>query len=117
MRAARFDPSGSALYVVDFGALGGCGSARRSEPLVGAFTPPSSDVARGERVFMANCHQCHPGGETGVGPAINDKPLPGFMIKLQVREGVGAMPAFAAHEIPPDDLDALVAYIKARRHA
>jgi mono/diheme cytochrome c family protein len=93
----------------------GCGSARRSEPLVGAFMPPSPEVARGERVFMANCHQCHPGGEAGLGPAINNKPLPAALIRLQVREGVGAMPAFAKSEIPDGDLDALLAYLKARR--
>ena len=75
----------------------------------------SPQVARGEHVFMENCHQCHPGGEAGLGPAINDKPLPGFMMKLQVRAGVGAMPAFSAHEISATDLDVLIAYVKARR--
>jgi mono/diheme cytochrome c family protein len=64
---------------------------------------------------MANCHQCHPGGEAGLGPAINDKPLPGFLIRLQVRNGLGAMPAFSAQEISPDDLDDLIAHLKALR--
>jgi mono/diheme cytochrome c family protein len=93
----------------------GCGSARRSEPLVGAFTPASAAIERGERVFMANCHPCHPGGEAGLGPALNDKPLPGALIRLQVRAGLGAMPAFAATEIADADLDALLAYLRARR--
>jgi mono/diheme cytochrome c family protein len=93
----------------------GCGSARRSEPLTGAFAPPSAEAARGERVFMANCHQCHPGGEAGLGPAINNKPLPTGLIRFQVREGIGAMPAFAKDDIPDGDLDALLAYLKARR--
>ena len=103
------------LLVALVAIAAGCGSARRSEPLVGAFRPSSATVARGERVFMANCHQCHPGGEAGLGPAINNKPLPGALIRLQVREGLGAMPAFAANEISNADLDALLAYIRARR--
>jgi mono/diheme cytochrome c family protein len=103
------------LLVVLVVAVAGCGSARRSEPLVGAFVPASASVARGERVFMAKCHQCHPGGEAGLGPAINNKPLPGGLIRLQIREGFGAMPAFAANDIPDGDLDALLEYLKARR--
>jgi mono/diheme cytochrome c family protein len=96
--------------------LAGC-SARRGEPLVGALddTPPA--VARGRQVFMANCHSCHPGGEAGLAPAINNKPLPGFMIKTQVRLGVGAMPGFSRNEISSDQLDDLVTFLKAlRRH-
>ncbi len=94
--------------------LGGCGSARRSEPLTGPVVLPA-DAARGEVVFMRHCHACHPGGEAGLGPAINNKPLPGFLIATQVRLGLGAMPAFSTEDIPPADLDALLAYVKARR--
>jgi mono/diheme cytochrome c family protein len=93
-----------------------CGSARRSEPIMGRpFVAATDDVRRGERVFMANCHQCHPGGEAGLGPALNNKPLPGFMIALQTRAGLGAMPAFTTADISVDDLSALIAYLKARR--
>ena len=96
--------------------LAGC-SARRGEPLVGPLSDNSDAVARGQRVFMANCHACHPGGEAGLAPAINNKPLPGFMIKTQVRLGVGAMPRFSKEEISSDQLDDLVTYLKAlRRH-
>jgi mono/diheme cytochrome c family protein len=94
-----------------------CGSARRSEPLVGVRQPPSPETARGERVFMAHCHACHPGGETGVGPSLNDKPLPAFLIRLQVRNGLGAMPAFPSADLSREDLDALVVYLRARRSA
>jgi len=105
----------SIIAVVLLAAATACGSARRSEPLVGAFRPPSPEIARGEQVFMANCHPCHPGGEAGLGPAINNKPLPSALIRLQVREGLGAMPAFSAHDIPDADLEALLAYVRARR--
>lgn len=96
---------------------GGCGSARRGEPFAPAFKADSAELARGEMVFMRYCHQCHPGGEAGIGPAINNKPLPGFMIKMQVRNGLGAMPAFSEISIGNAELDSLVLYLKAlRRH-
>jgi mono/diheme cytochrome c family protein len=92
-----------------------CGSARRGEPLVGPIAMRTPAEARGEQLFMANCSSCHPKGETGLGPAINDKPLPAFLIKTQVRVGFGAMPAFSHAEIGPHELDDIVAYLKAIR--
>lgn len=92
--------------------LAGCGSARRGVPLTGEHTPPTEQVALGQRVFDANCNQCHPGGATGLGPALNNKPLPGWAIRLQVRYGLGAMPGFSSREIPDEQLDALVVYLK-----
>ncbi|WDT80226.1 MAG: cytochrome c [Candidatus Manganitrophus sp.] len=59
------------------------------------FTASSSTVTRGETIFMHACNQCHPKGEAGLGPALNNKPLPAFMIRFQVRHGLGAMPAFS----------------------
>lgn len=97
--------------------LAACSSARRGEPLRGPLTIAHPQVATGERVYMANCQQCHPGGEGGLGPAINNKPLPGWFIKFQVRNGLGTMPAFSSAEIPGPELDALVDYLKTlRRH-
>jgi mono/diheme cytochrome c family protein len=95
--------------------VSGCSSPRRGEPIVGGAPPLDAQIVRGERVFMAHCHQCHPGGEGGLAPAINDKPLPGFLIKFQVRQGIGAMPAFSSEEIRPEELNDLVAYLKALR--
>ncbi len=66
---------------------------------------------------MKQCSQCHPGGEAGLGPAINNKPLPGFLINLQVRQGFGAMPAFSKGRVTDDELADVIAYLKAlRRH-
>lgn len=96
--------------------VAGC-SARRSEPVAGPFVPSSPVLAQGEAAFDQHCSRCHPGGEQGLAPAINNKPLPGFLMKFQVRHGIGAMPAFSEREIPADELDALVKYLKAlRRH-
>jgi mono/diheme cytochrome c family protein len=104
------------LLVASLAVAAGCGSPRRSEPLVGPLVV-AGDAARGERVFMAECHSCHPGGEGGTGPSLNDKPAPAFLIRFQVRRGLGAMPAFPREKIDDGALDDLVAYVVAlRRH-
>jgi mono/diheme cytochrome c family protein len=97
--------------------LAACGPARRSEPAVGAFVPASKGEQRGEIVFDRHCNKCHVGGEAGLGPGINDKPLPVALMKTQVRVGIGAMPGFPEREIGAQELDDLMEYLKAlRRH-
>lgn len=97
-------------------ALSACGSARRGEPVAEPVELTAAEQ-HGERVFMRECHRCHPDGQAGLGPAINNKPLPAAMIRFQVREGVGAMPGFSDEVIPDQDLDALVVYLEALRRA
>ena len=89
-----------------------CGSARRGVPLVGEREIEDPVLLLGRQTFDANCQQCHPGGTGGMGVALNNKPLPGFAIRLQVRSGVGAMPSYSEKEISDEALDALVAYLK-----
>jgi mono/diheme cytochrome c family protein len=93
-----------------------CGAARRREPLA---SPVALDerAERGRTVFMTNCHQCHPGGEAGLGPALNDKPFPEFLKKFQVRHGLGTMPSFSEQKISDEQLDDLMEYLKALRRA
>jgi mono/diheme cytochrome c family protein len=64
---------------------------------------------------MRQCSQCHPGGEAVLGPAINNKPLPAFLIRFQVRHGLGAMPAFSEERVTDSDLTDVIAYLKALR--
>jgi mono/diheme cytochrome c family protein len=96
------------------GMLSGC-SGRRSEPLRGALDVSDAKVAHGQQVYMHRCEKCHPGGDAGLGPSLNNKPLPGFMVAFQTRHGMGAMPPFTDEEVPRNDLDAVVAYLKALR--
>src|SRR5687767_14823948 len=94
----------------------GCHSVRRGEPITGPITLNPKQEA-GRIVFQQRCHQCHPYGGAGLGPAINNKPAPAPVIKTQVRAGLGAMPRFDEHIIPETDLDDLMSYIIALRKA
>lgn len=101
------------LSVVVLAALcASCGTARRDEPLYGPLRLGSAEK-EGERVFFEKCNQCHPQGEAGLGPALNNKPLPDVAIRYQVRHGVGYMPAFDEKMLPERELDRLLAYLEA----
>lgn len=89
----------------------GCGSARRGEPLRGPLMLADASAENGQRVYMRSCHKCHPGGEAGLGPALNNKPLPKFLVKFQIRHGLGVMPAFPKDQISDPELDDLATYI------
>lgn len=93
----------------------GCGAARKVPPVASPVELSSEKLVRGQHEFIEYCHQCHPHGESGLGPAINDKPLPEFLMKFQVRHGLGAMPAFPERVISDEELDAIVEYLKALR--
>jgi mono/diheme cytochrome c family protein len=108
---------GGAVGLVVVVVVAACATARRGEPFGPEPVLETAAEVRGERVFAMHCDQCHPGGEAGLGPAINDRPLPGIAIKTQVRAGVGAMPAFSDDVLGDGDLDALTEYILALRRA
>lgn len=93
-------------------ASSACASARRRPPLAPA--PELNEQATtGQTVFMEKCNRCHPGGEAGLGPALNDKPFPDFLKRFQVRHGLGVMPHFPKEELSDQQLDAVVEYLKA----
>lgn len=92
----------------------GC-AARRGEPISKPLIIDSPELARGEQAYKFHCDKCHPGGEQGLGPALTNKPLPGFLIKTQVRAGVGAMPAFTKRLLTDEQLDSVVAYLETLR--
>jgi mono/diheme cytochrome c family protein len=105
-----------ATFLIGAAFLTGCHSVRRGEPIVGPMQLDDKQRA-GQIVFQQRCHQCHPYGEAGLGPALNDKPAPVFLMKTQVRAGLGTMPRFDKHIIPDADLDNLMAYVMALRKA
>lgn len=92
-----------------------CGSVRRGEPITGSLDRSNSATERGQLVFQRHCYQCHPGGEGGLAPGINDKRAPVWLMKTQVRVGLGAMPAFGEDQISADALDDLMKYVIALR--
>jgi hypothetical protein len=47
--------------------------------------------------------------------AINNKPIPGWLMQFRVRHGLGSMPGFSERGISERELDELVAYILALR--
>ena len=114
-RAGRSRRSASAALVVAAVLAAACGPARRSEPLIGPIRLASEAEERGRVVYMKYCEQCHPGGEAGLGPALNDKPLPTFLKKFQVRQGIGSMPSFPEEQISDEELDDMMAYLSALR--
>jgi len=121
-KALKLEARARACVVMAVLAIGaavvGCHSVRRGEPIVGPLSSNDPAVQHGKVVFARKCHSCHPGGEGGLGPGLNDKPLPVFAMKLQVRTGlVGfkVMPSFNEHQIPSEDLNDLMAYLKAIR--
>ena len=105
-----------AVLLVITAALVACGSSRRGIPVSGPMAFPSAQVALGERAFMETCNACHPSGAAGLAPGINNKSLPEFLIKFQVRNGIGAMPAFSEQAVTPEELDAIVEYLEYMRN-
>jgi mono/diheme cytochrome c family protein len=94
----------------------GCESARRTEPI--AYPRLDAEATAGEVVFARHCHMCHPHGEAGVGPALDDKPLPDAAIELQIRTGVvgaGTMPPFPPDVVSDEEIELILAYLKAIR--
>lgn len=98
-------------------SLGACAGARRDEPFAPEVVLDDARQVRGEQVFARECAQCHPNGEAGLGPAINDRPLPKALIAAQIRAGVGAMPAFDESMMSSDDVDAVTEYLLALRRS
>jgi len=75
----------------------------------------SPDEFKGMKLFMLYCNKCHPGGEKGRGPRLNNKNLPDILIKMQVRWGGGKMPKFTKKQLPKPQLDRIVEFLKFMR--
>jgi mono/diheme cytochrome c family protein len=92
-------------------------AVRRAEPLTQKnFVPGDQRIANGERFYMASCDKCHPGGEGGLGPAINSNPAPQFIKRFQMRHGLGVMPSFKQTELSKKELHDISRYLRAWKH-
>ena len=103
----------SAAAVIVTGVIAGCAAPARHPNVIPAEqlrTDPR--LAEGQRVFMQHCNQCHVGGASGVGPSLNDKRIPPFLVRFQVRHGLGAMPRFPSSVITDAQLDDVVTYVR-----
>ncbi len=49
--------------------------------------------------------------------ALNNKPLAGFLVRFQVRHGLGVMPSFDEERVTEEELDLLVEYLAALRRS
>ena len=98
-------------------ALAACGSPRRDAPLVGPLDSADASVQRGRIAFDRHCYKCHAQGEGAMGPGMNHLPLPKPMMRMQIRVGLGTMPAFPEDELSDRDVDDILNYLVAlRRH-
>lgn len=93
-----------------------CGSGRRAEPLIGPITLDES-AGKGRTVYEQHCFRCHSQGEGGLAPSLNDKPLPRFLMRTQIRAGLGAMPSFSRQHISDEEMESLLDYLLALRRA
>jgi mono/diheme cytochrome c family protein len=91
-------------------------SSRKSLPLKGPLDIKEAKVMNGQKVYAQQCYKCHPTGEAGLGPALNSNPAPGFLKRFQIRHGLGVMPSFKRDEISKENMDDLMAYLKALKH-
>lgn len=76
--------------------------------------------ARGGEIYRQQCAACH--AWSGDGGALYQREAPSLhratpvQIAEAVRVGPGAMPAFGVAAVPPDDLNALVSYVRELDH-
>ncbi len=101
MENASGGPIVMALVVV--GALAGAAWAAPQQPAEQGFAWKD-----GAEVYTKVCALCH---ETNTGPAIRGRGLDPMYIRLIIRNGYRAMPAFRASEIDDEVLEKLAEYI------
>ena len=101
MENASGRPIVMALVVV--GMLAGAAWAAPQQPAEQGFAWKD-----GAEVYTKVCALCH---ETNTGPAIRGRGLDPMYIRLIIRNGYRAMPAFRASEIDDEVLEKLAEYI------
>lgn len=106
-----------AELVIVIATLIGCGARQRGEPEGPPIASATAGEDHGRRLFQKLCYKCHPNGAAGLGPALNNKPLPEVAVRTQIRKGVGAMPAFGDRQLGDRDVEAIARFVHALRDA
>lgn len=88
----------------------GC-SAPKIMPYSDPVTLETKDLNNGRELFNQHCASCHPRGMAGLGPAIINKPLPEFLIRFQIRNGIGVMPAFKEDVLDDKQVENIAGYL------
>ncbi|MGK7391120.1 MAG: c-type cytochrome [Candidatus Cyclobacteriaceae bacterium M2_1C_046] len=86
-------------------------SVRKGVPYSEPVVLPTQDLEDGQVLFYSYCNTCHPSGTAGVGLAINNKPLPKFLIRFQVRHGLGVMPDFDEEVLKDEQVKKIAKYL------
>lgn len=84
------------------GLTGAMGASQKEVPQAGFSWKDGAEV------YTKICALCH---DTSVGPSIRGRSLDPTYIKLIVRHGSRAMPAFRASEIDDESLEKLAEYV------
>lgn len=88
----------------------GC-SAPKILPYSEPVTLKTEELEDGRKLYDQHCATCHPGGMSGLGPAIINKPLPEFLIRFQIRNGIGVMPAFKEDVLNDEQVENIAEYL------
>lgn len=93
-----------------FLGLSSC-SAPKALPTAETVSMPTEELENGRVLFNQNCATCHPEGMSGLGPAIINKPLPKFLIRFQIRNGMGVMPKFDEDVLTDKQVEHIAEYL------
>lgn len=106
--SVRFDPTGTALYVVDASRIWKIVKDAGAAPdEAAALIPATRGEVHGKRLFQRFCYQCHP----GLGPTLAEKALAATAIRTQIRRGTGAMPAFGKDWLSDRQVEEIAEYV------
>lgn len=86
-------------------------SAPKRVPDAEVVSMPTEELKNGRILFSQHCTTCHPEGMAGVGPAIINKPLPEFLMRFQIRHGVGLMPDFDEDVLTDEQVEHIAEYL------
>ncbi|MET0342071.1 MAG: cytochrome c [Polyangiales bacterium] len=65
----------------------------------------------GKTSFDTACGDCHPDGESDLGPALKDNPISSKKMVVQIREGSGQMKPIGEDDLPEEEMKGLLVYL------